>query len=60
MDCAEQVADLVGEVLGWSAETKAREVEVYRARVNAERESQSELNDEGADARPVRPAAGTP
>jgi glycerol-3-phosphate dehydrogenase len=51
VDCAEQVADLVGEVLGWSAETKAREVEVYRARVNAERESQSELNDEGADAR---------
>ncbi|CAM3151623.1 glycerol-3-phosphate dehydrogenase [Saccharomonospora xinjiangensis] len=51
VDCAEQVADLVGDVLGWSAETKAREVEVYRARVTAERESQTEDNDEGADAR---------
>ncbi|WP_197321306.1 glycerol-3-phosphate dehydrogenase [Saccharomonospora sp. NB11] len=51
VDCAEQVAELVGEVLGWSAETKAREVEVYRARVEAERESQTEQSDEGADAR---------
>ncbi len=51
VDCAEQVADLVGEVLGWSAETKAREVELYRARVTAEEESQTEPNDEGADAR---------
>ncbi|EHR59608.1 glycerol-3-phosphate dehydrogenase [Saccharomonospora cyanea] len=51
VDCAEQVADLVGEVLGWSTETKAREVELYRARVKAEEESQTEQNDEGADAR---------
>ncbi len=51
VDCAEQVADLVGEVLGWSTETRAREVELYRARVTAEQESQTEQNDEGADAR---------
>ncbi|QWF79371.1 Glycerol-3-phosphate dehydrogenase 2 [Amycolatopsis sp. CA-230715] len=51
VDCADQVAGLVGEVLGWSAETAAREVEVYNARVKAERESQTEPNDEAADAR---------
>ncbi|MEU3275243.1 glycerol-3-phosphate dehydrogenase/oxidase [Saccharomonospora sp. NPDC006951] len=51
VDCAEQVAELVGEVLGWSPETAAREVEVYRARVEAERESQTEPDDETADAR---------
>ncbi|EHK88294.1 glycerol-3-phosphate dehydrogenase [Saccharomonospora azurea SZMC 14600] len=51
VDCAEQIAELMGEVLGWSAETRAREVELYRARVQAERESQSEQSDEGADAR---------
>lgn len=51
VDCADQVANLVGEVLGWSAETAAREVEVYTARVKAERESQTEPNDEAADAR---------
>ncbi|GAA1975441.1 glycerol-3-phosphate dehydrogenase/oxidase [Amycolatopsis minnesotensis] len=51
VDCAEQVAGLVGEVLGWSSETAAREVEIYNARVRAERESQTEPNDEAADAR---------
>ncbi|PFG47429.1 glycerol-3-phosphate dehydrogenase [Amycolatopsis sulphurea] len=50
VDCAEQVAQLVGEVLGWSAETVAREVAVYQARVQAERESQSQTTDESADA----------
>ncbi|WP_020668182.1 glycerol-3-phosphate dehydrogenase [Amycolatopsis nigrescens] len=52
-DCAEQVAKLVGEVLGWSAETIAHEVEVYNARVTAERESQTLDSDESADARRV-------
>ncbi|PXY37278.1 glycerol-3-phosphate dehydrogenase/oxidase [Prauserella flavalba] len=51
VDCAEQVAELMGEVLGWSAETTAHEVSVYRARVEAERDSQTQPNDESADAR---------
>jgi glycerol-3-phosphate dehydrogenase len=50
VDCAQQVAGLVSEVLGWSAETAAREVEVYKARVEAERESQSQPSDAAADA----------
>ncbi|WP_020662582.1 glycerol-3-phosphate dehydrogenase/oxidase [Amycolatopsis benzoatilytica] len=50
VDCAEQVAQLVGEVLGWSADTAKREVEVYRARVEAERDSQLQPTDESADA----------
>jgi glycerol-3-phosphate dehydrogenase len=50
VDCAEQVAGLIGEVLGWSPETAAHEIEVYKARVHAERESQSEPSDEAADA----------
>jgi glycerol-3-phosphate dehydrogenase len=51
VDCAEQVARLMGEVLGWSEETIAREVKVYTARVAAERESQNQPSDEAADAR---------
>ncbi|WP_326568319.1 glycerol-3-phosphate dehydrogenase/oxidase [Amycolatopsis rhabdoformis] len=50
VDCADQVARLVGDVLGWSADTIKREVEVYTARVEAERESQSQPTDESADA----------
>ncbi|HWD06548.1 MAG TPA: glycerol-3-phosphate dehydrogenase/oxidase [Amycolatopsis sp.] len=50
VDCAEQVARLAGEVLGWSAETIRHEVEVYTARVHAERESQSQPTDESAEA----------
>jgi glycerol-3-phosphate dehydrogenase len=50
VDCAEQVAGLIGEVLGWSPETAAHEIDVYTARVHAERESQSEPSDEAADA----------
>jgi glycerol-3-phosphate dehydrogenase len=49
VDCAEQVAGLIGDVLGWSPEKAAHEIEVYKARVHAERESQSELSDEAAD-----------
>jgi glycerol-3-phosphate dehydrogenase len=41
----------MGEVLGWSAETIAHEVEVYDARVAAERDSQTQPSDEAADAR---------
>ena len=53
VDCAEQVARLMAGVLGWDEATIAREVEVYTARVQAERDSQSEPNDEAADARRV-------
>jgi glycerol-3-phosphate dehydrogenase len=50
VDCAAQVAGLVAGVLGWSEEQKAREIEVYTARVQAERESQSQPSDAAADA----------
>ena len=47
---AEEVAELMGEVLGWSAEQRLREVDHYRKRVEAERESQTMPDDETADA----------
>ena len=37
-------------VLGWTAEQTAREVENYRVRVEAERGSQEQPDDETADA----------
>ncbi|MGH3513108.1 MAG: glycerol-3-phosphate dehydrogenase/oxidase [Pseudonocardiaceae bacterium] len=56
--CAADVADLMGEVLGWSAAEGEREVQIYLARVAAERDSQRQLNDSTADAR--RAAAPDP
>ncbi len=56
--CAADVADLMGEVLGWSAAEREREVQIYLARVAAERDSQRQLNDSTADAR--RAAAPDP
>ncbi|MFL6150436.1 MAG: glycerol-3-phosphate dehydrogenase/oxidase [Pseudonocardiaceae bacterium] len=56
--CAADVADLMGEVLGWSAAARHREVQIYLARVAAERDSQRQLNDSTADAR--RSAAPDP
>ncbi|MEU4801945.1 glycerol-3-phosphate dehydrogenase/oxidase [Actinosynnema sp. NPDC023587] len=53
--CAEAVAGLMARVHGWDAERIAREVEVYTARVDAERASQTEPDDQAADA--VRSAA---
>jgi glycerol-3-phosphate dehydrogenase len=50
LNCVEQVADLLGGVLGWDAATRRREVEHYRARVKAERESQRKPDDRTADA----------
>ena len=47
---ADEVARLVGPVLGWSDEQVAREVEHYVKRVEAERESQRMPDDETADA----------
>ncbi len=49
--CAAEVADLMGEALGWSAAARHREVQIYLARVAAERDSQRQLNDSTADAR---------
>ncbi|MBL7261031.1 glycerol-3-phosphate dehydrogenase/oxidase [Paractinoplanes lichenicola] len=48
--CAQETADLMAGVLGWTAEQTAREVENYRVRVEAERESQEQPDDETADA----------
>ncbi len=47
---AEPVARLMGEVLGWDEDTIKREVEHYPARVNAERDSQEQPDDQTADA----------
>ena len=46
----EDVATLMGGVLGWSGEQVAVEIEHYRQRVAAERESQQMPDDETADA----------
>jgi glycerol-3-phosphate dehydrogenase len=47
---AQEVADLIAPVLGWDAGDIAREVQHYRARVEAERESQHQPDDLTADA----------
>ncbi len=47
---AQEVADLVAPLLGWDAAAVADEVEHYRARVAAERESQVQPDDRTADA----------
>jgi glycerol-3-phosphate dehydrogenase len=43
-------ARLMGEVLGWSPEQEEREIDHYLARVEAERASQKQPDDESADA----------
>ena len=53
---AETVGGLVAGVLGWDAQTLAKEQDVYRERVRAERDSQTHSKDTAADA--VRRAAG--
>ncbi|MFY1704626.1 glycerol-3-phosphate dehydrogenase/oxidase [Micromonospora sp. WMMA1923] len=50
LESAEHTAELMGAVLGWDAETRAREVDHYRARVAAERQSQTMPDDATADA----------
>ncbi|NKE55987.1 glycerol-3-phosphate dehydrogenase [Lentzea sp. PSKA42] len=55
VDSAEAVARLVALVLGWDEDAIKREVEVYCARVEAERASQAQPDDQAADA--VRAAA---
>jgi glycerol-3-phosphate dehydrogenase len=39
----------MAEVLGWSDDDAAREVDLYRARVAAERRSQEQRDDRAAD-----------
>jgi glycerol-3-phosphate dehydrogenase len=46
---AEPAARIMAEPLGWDEETIAREVELYRDRVAAERESQQMPDDKAAD-----------
>lgn len=48
--CAEQVARLIAPILDWDAATVEREINTYRARVDAEVRSQSRPDDESADA----------
>ncbi|MBY8847689.1 glycerol-3-phosphate dehydrogenase, partial [Saccharothrix sp. MB29] len=55
VECAEPVARLMAGVLGWDEERIAHEVSVYTTRVEAERASQAEPDDQAADA--VRAAA---
>ncbi len=47
---AEPAARIMGDVLGWDDERLAAEVEIYRDRVEAERTSQKQPDDEAADA----------
>ena len=46
---AEPAARIMGEVLGWDAGRITEEVELYRGRVDAERRSQEQPDDEAAD-----------
>ncbi len=54
LSAAEPGARLMAEVLGWPEERVAREVEVYRRRVAAERDSQEQPDDQAADAARTR------
>jgi glycerol-3-phosphate dehydrogenase len=50
VECAREVAEVVAPVLGWSTEDVDREVATYLARVEAEVLSQTQPDDESADA----------
>ncbi|MGH3389852.1 MAG: glycerol-3-phosphate dehydrogenase/oxidase, partial [Actinomadura sp.] len=47
---AEEAAELLAPVLGWEKDQIEREVEYYHKRVEAERDSQEQDGDQGADA----------
>ena len=47
---AAEVADIIAPLLGWTPEQASQEVEHYRLRVKAERESQEQSDDQTADA----------
>ncbi|SEG34049.1 glycerol-3-phosphate dehydrogenase [Thermomonospora echinospora] len=48
---AQEAAELLAPILGWSKQQVDREVEYYRKRVEAERDSQTQEGDQEADAR---------
>ncbi|MFC9977807.1 glycerol-3-phosphate dehydrogenase [Spirillospora sp. NPDC127200] len=48
---AQEAADLLMPVLGWSKKQRDREIEYYRKRIEAERSSQTQEDDQEADAR---------
>jgi glycerol-3-phosphate dehydrogenase len=50
IDVAREVAGIVAPVLGWDAVTIENEIEHYAKRVEAERDSQNQLDDQTADA----------
>lgn len=50
VDCAREVAEIVAPVLGWSQDDIDREVDTYILRVEAEVRSQTQPDDESADA----------
>jgi glycerol-3-phosphate dehydrogenase len=50
VSAAPVVASLMADVLGWGEEEKKREIELYLARVAAERESQTQPDDATAEA----------
>ncbi len=50
VDCAREVAEVVAPILGWTAEDVDQEVATYLARVEAEVLSQTQPDDESADA----------
>jgi len=50
VESAAAAASLMGSVLGWDASRRAREIDYYLARVEAERESQRMVDDLTADA----------
>lgn len=51
VDSVRTVAELMAEALGWDEDRVRREVDLYTARVEAERDSQTQPDDEAADAR---------
>src|SRR5450759_139369 len=62
---AAEVADMIAPLLGWTPEQTGLEVDHYRLRVKAERESQEQYDDQTADAArlgapDVRPGAASP
>ncbi|GAA3633559.1 glycerol-3-phosphate dehydrogenase [Lentzea atacamensis] len=50
VESAEAVARLIAPVLGWDEDAIKREIEIYNARVEAERASQTKPDDQAADA----------
>jgi glycerol-3-phosphate dehydrogenase len=50
LEAAIEAAAIVGPILGWGEEATAREIDHYRARVEAELESQDQPDDNTADA----------